>query len=525
MAQTEKDATRIMFTISNTSKNYLSRISGAGHLPVILLFVVISFFHLWRISDIPRGLGRDELSIGYNASLIAGTGYDEHHHFFPTFFEAFGEFKNPLYIYAVSLIFRLFGVSEYGLRVTSFVFFFLFLAGFHLLVTKIFRENRTISLYALLSAGFLPWFFPLSRIAYEVVSQLTMVIYSLLFVYLSYHPEQTKYERLYPALAGLFLGLSVYSYSTARLLSFLLLLSVVLVYLRRGTVKKSMIIVSMFSVSLVPYLMFAANNPGALTRRFERISYLYDSSAPVFEKMITFLKRYHSYTGLDFLLFGGDRNLRHATGYGGEVFIVVFVLCAVGLVWLMIHQQALKDKFALLMFVNLLLSPCAASLTTGRTNAVRSVLVGLYILVFSCYGLASLLRMKEGMRRGILIGAVFVALLSQASLYLTEYFTNYEKESAIWFETYGFKDALITAVERGPKRIIVEKTKWAYVCAAFYKNFIHNPRQIPISVGTAVPENDVCIIYFERTKHDSPPHPDELEISGPGNKPVRLRCY
>lgn len=97
-------------------RKYLSGGTKIKLIPIILLFIVVSFFHLWQISDIPKGFYVDELSIGYNALLIARTGYDEHNQFLPIFFEAFGEFKNPLYIYTVSLIYKLFGISEFGLR-------------------------------------------------------------------------------------------------------------------------------------------------------------------------------------------------------------------------------------------------------------------------------------------------------------------------------------------------------------------------------------------------------------------------
>ncbi len=289
-----------------------------------------------------------------------------------------------------------------------------------------------------------------------------------------------------------------------------------------------MLIVLMFSLSLIPYIMFALNNPGALTRRFGSITYLFRSSVPAFEKIILFVKNYCSYAGPDFLLLKGDRNLTHATGYGGEVFIVVFVLCVVGLVWLMSRKQIPKDKFALLIFLNLLLSPCAGSLTTGKTNAVRSILVGLYILVFSCYGFAFLLRTKGGIRRGILIGIVFVALLAQSCLYLTDYFTNYGKKSIVWFETYGFKDALAAAIAQRPERIVVQRTKQAYVChvcVAFYENLIPNPHQIPIYVRKATPENNICIIYFEGSDHDLRMYPYKFEAAGTGDELVRLRCY
>ena len=54
----------------------------------------------------PPGLYVDEASIGYNAWTIAHFGVDEHGIHFPLFFEAFGEYKNPVYVYAVAALVR-----------------------------------------------------------------------------------------------------------------------------------------------------------------------------------------------------------------------------------------------------------------------------------------------------------------------------------------------------------------------------------------------------------------------------------
>src|ERR1700693_1989807 len=62
--------------------------------------------HLVHLSGSPPGLYVDEASIGYNAWTIAHFGVDEHGIHIPLFFEAFGEYKNPIYIYAVAALVR-----------------------------------------------------------------------------------------------------------------------------------------------------------------------------------------------------------------------------------------------------------------------------------------------------------------------------------------------------------------------------------------------------------------------------------
>jgi hypothetical protein len=57
---------------------------------------------LLGLGSAPPGLYNDEASIGYNAWTLAHHGVDEHGVAHPLFFEAFGEYKNTVYIYALA---------------------------------------------------------------------------------------------------------------------------------------------------------------------------------------------------------------------------------------------------------------------------------------------------------------------------------------------------------------------------------------------------------------------------------------
>ena len=75
-----------------------------GAIAVLGALVVVR--SLAGLSGSPPGLYVDEASIGYNAWTIAHFGVDEHGIHFPLFFEAFGEYKNPIYVYAVAALVR-----------------------------------------------------------------------------------------------------------------------------------------------------------------------------------------------------------------------------------------------------------------------------------------------------------------------------------------------------------------------------------------------------------------------------------
>jgi hypothetical protein len=74
---------------------------------VALVIAAVAFAHLFRLPAVPRGLYFDECSIGLNAASIAAGGRDEHGVLLPVFFASFSNLKNPLYIYATALLFRL----------------------------------------------------------------------------------------------------------------------------------------------------------------------------------------------------------------------------------------------------------------------------------------------------------------------------------------------------------------------------------------------------------------------------------
>jgi 4-amino-4-deoxy-L-arabinose transferase-like glycosyltransferase len=470
-----------------------------GRLSFVALILAITIFHLWNITEIPRGFYCDELSIGYNAQLIAQSGHDEHAAFFPLYFRAFGDFKNPVYIYAVSLIYKIFGPSELGLRLTSFLFFFLLLLGFYTLVRDLI-PSRVVSTYALLVVGFLPFFFTLSRVSFEVISQPALVVWSLLYIRRAYQPDSN--QRLHPVLAGLFLGLSLYSYSTARLLTFFLYLSVVLIYRSRECWKKTALLSAAFFLTITPYVVYSLRNPDLLTHRFRMVSYLYAPDLSVAAKAVYFIKNYLSHFGMDFLLLRGDSNLRHATGYGGELFLVVFVLALAGLIVPAVQGSLLKDRFTLLMLVSLLLSPVAGSLTGmpgagDIPHALRTVLLGLYFAFFSCRGMWYLQKLPKSALRLAVNAVVFAALLLQTSLYLKDYFTVYRDKSVAAFENYDFKSALALAIAQNPERIVVSgNANQPYVAVEFYQRLLANPRRIPISIGNAIPEKG-CLVYFQ----------------------------
>src|SRR5438477_1233549 len=125
------------------------------------------FLYTYRLNHNPPGIFIDESSIAYNAYCIAKTGRDEHGIAWPLYFRAFGEYKNPVYIYVLAAIYRLTGPSTIGARLLSAVAVFSTALLLGLLCFNISRR-RGLPLIVICFALLTPWLFELSRVILEV---------------------------------------------------------------------------------------------------------------------------------------------------------------------------------------------------------------------------------------------------------------------------------------------------------------------------------------------------------------------
>jgi hypothetical protein len=479
---------------------------------VLTIFLFVTLAHVFRLEDVPAGLYVDETSIGYNAALVAQTGIDEHGVYLPVYFEAFGEYKNPIYIYTTALIFKFFGVSEFNLRFTSFLFYFLALVFSLSLISNIFRNNRIIQIYFLLSFGFLPQFFTLSRVSFEVISQLTFISAALLLIWKLFNEQKTNIlSYLKAVLCGLIIGLSVYTYSTARILSILMLISLWVVYLKRENLKKLASVTLMFLISLIPYILFIINNPGAITSRFSEISYIY-SDISVTRKIATFISNLVVYWSPDFLIKFGDANLRHAIGYGGIVFTATYILFLLGFISILTQKKLILNRFNLFLLGNLFFSPLAAALTLpGTPHSLRSLLLGLFLLIFSCFGLKFITEINPIHSRRILIACILTYLVCDIAAYQANYFIYYPAKSVSAMKSYGFKESLQDAINNNPKEVILLDRPFEYYASLkFFTYLVKNPQNIPITMSDEVePVPGICVL-FQRDNGDMLKHSSYL---------------
>jgi hypothetical protein len=490
-----------------------------------VMLIGAGFLHLWKLAELPRGIYVDEASIGINAAAIAQHGKDEHGFFLPIYFQAFGEYKNPLYIYLTALLFKVGGVSVFLLRLGGVISAAVFALGVFFLTRRRYPHSREVWLYAVTIALTLPWFFSLSRIAFEVITQLAIMIWVLWGVQKVYESPQKKQPLVWGGFVRVLAGLSVYAYSTGRVLSILFLFSLFWVYRSRVFWQRNLATLTGFALSVIPYALYSMHHAGALTERFKLLSYIYNPNFSLLHKAGLFVLDYLSYFSPAFLFSHGDLNPRHHIGVGGEMYPAV-ILCVVFGLYVIVRdiKKQPPDRFTQLLLWGLLFAPVAAALTEPY-HSLRSVLVGLYLFLLSINGFSQLWK-------GAYIGQLALRVLLIMSLiwsmfgYFLSYFITYPAVSAWAFESYDFQGALQQGVAQHPDAIIISMyANQPYAHLQFYEEALGIPETAAIRIGPPIAQKNRCIITFAIERQiTNPNNLTPIYVYGDNNY-VTLTCY
>jgi hypothetical protein len=379
--------------------------------------------NLIRLDAAPPGLYVDEASIGYNAWAIAHYGVDEHGYHWPLYFQAFGEYKNPIYIYALAPLVRVLPLTAAVERLPAAIFG---IAAAFVLTAIAWRMTRSkaIALSILALAALTPWITQQSRVGFEVITILVTLSIALWFI-----ATESQLTRRRLLLAGCFFALSIFAYSAGRLEVLLFTVAFAACYRRQP---RWWLLLIPVVVGYAALGAWSLTHPGALTAEFGSVSIASDHPGAG-TLVLRFITNYLQYFSPDFLFIHGDANLRHNTGYAGMLLAVTAPLVLLGL-WGCWKRRA--DALPRFSVSALLLSPIAGALTLSSPHALRGVLMVPFLFVIAVYGLVEL----AGIPRRMRVVPAFVAmscaaLFVQGGLYTLDLYTAYPVRAASAFDT------------------------------------------------------------------------------------------
>ncbi len=469
----------------------------------ILCFVAIlcvaAFLRLYKLGAVPASPDWDEAALGYNAYSILKTGRDEYGTFLPLTIRSYDDYKPPLYVYLTVPSVGIFGLSLWSTRLPSAVMGMLAVFGVFFLVRELLvdRKNDTLALLSSFLLAISPWHIQFSRIAFEANTGVTVNIWATALFLVGLR------KKIYLPIAAALFGLGMYAYHSERIFLPLLVILLCIFYRKRlftGDNKK-FIIMSIIAgllvvLPLVPVLFNKSSllrlqgtssftdQTGLLARGItkleqdrkvgDRIGELLDNRRITWVKTIA--SGYLSHFSLKWLFLTGD-NPRHHAPDMGLMYIWELPFLLFGIYWVF---KYIKGPGRAVLVGWFLISPIAASPTTGLPHAVRTLVFLPTIQIFTAMGILAFLSIvRQGalvrMRTVWYISAFIIAgfALFNFMYYMNMYFAQLNPETSEYWQ-YGYKDAVaLTEKEKGKyEKVVVSTTlEQSYMFFLFYTKY------------------------------------------------------
>ena len=410
--------------------------------PFIWLIIIATVGLVLRTAffgAVPPSPDWDEVSLGYNAYSLLHTGRDEWGVALPIIFRAFGDYKLPVYAYLAVASQALLGLNLFATRLPSLV------AGMGLIIVA-FALGRKVAgnfggLLPALLVAVSPWTVFLSRVGLEANVCAFLVAGGI------YYLASGKLSR-----AVLLLGLSVWTYNSARIFTPLFL--IVYWWLNRKSIRLSPATIGLGVVLFVPMIWQLVNPIGQA--RYQWLSLL-DSGAiqqinslrgksslsPTLARLtynkVTYLSvnvvaNYLSYLGPNFLFLKGGSHYQLSVPHTGLLYWVSLPLFYLGIFLLVKYPT----KFNRLLLLWLLLSPVAGSITRDSPHTTRAIVMLPLPMLLSALGLNYLVTKFN--RKTVILAVFGVGLCVGGEQYvaaLRSYQTQYS-----WAWQYGYEQVV-----------------------------------------------------------------------------------
>lgn len=412
---------------------------------VFLLVLAITTFgfliRAFKISSSPEGLYIDETSIGYNAYSLVQTGRDEHGKFFPLFFEAFGEYKLPVYIYLVALSQVFLGPSDLSVRLPSLILGTLTIPLVFLLIREVVEASKMNGreLIPFLSAFLLaisPWHFQFSRPGFEVTVGLFFLTLGLWAFLLSVR-KRSPVSMGISVLAFVF---CLYSYNSMRIVVPIVLGVLWLFEFRKFSFKSWSLFVLTGSILLIPFFLFITGENGF--ERARQVSIFYQDNQN--DLIGIFFRNYWDNISPFYLFGNGDPTIDHLTPFRMSLlYLVEIPFFFLGIVKILTS----RSKTFFLMLILLLAGTIVPAITILSPHALRGMLVLPATVFISSLGFVYFLNFLKKPTYKKLIFSVYLVFLLISAFEFLEIYHNKYLPGAGWDWQVGIKRTSIKVKE------------------------------------------------------------------------------
>jgi len=433
---------------------------------VVGLLLFVSAVYLSVSSRNPPGFNHDEMAITYNAATLAAHGRDEYGARFPLFVKSFGDYKSPVYVYALAAVFTVTGPSTAVARTFSAVLglaAILVLFGLALRVTG----RPLISLAVTLGAALAPWLFEISRLVFEVALEPLLI---MLLILALHRVSVTTWRKADAVAIGALLAAISYAYQAGKLLAVLYAIAIAALYGRRRP-KRVALALGVFGLALVPLLPYNARHPGALSARLTGLTYVHHGMS-WWTIAWDFVKHYALNMNLWEWATRGDPNARHHVPGTGSVFFVTTALALVGLV--VIARQHRSSPWWRFIVLGALTSGVPSSLTSGLNHSLGLIALPVFMAVLTIPAIEWVVSLRPVALRSALVAILVLGFSAEAVRWQVVFHRDGPKR-ADQFEA-GFKGAFDGALRHGGPIYARRSDHGAYIGSLLYGLLAGRPR-------------------------------------------------
>ncbi|MFZ1721807.1 MAG: hypothetical protein WAU07_04865 [Microgenomates group bacterium] len=372
---------------------------------IIVLILVAIVTRGYKLGAVPHGMTWDEAAIGYNGYAVLTTRHDEWLERLPVSFQSFGDYKAPAAIYVNGFFTYVFGMNLLAVRLPFFIAS-LFAVAFIIVIQHILNsEKNSATHYFPYVLSFLfvlsPWHIHFSRVGFESGIALMLLLGAVSFFLL--WAQEKKYinnSTLFLVISIILAVASLYTYHSAKIVTPLLFIYLVLKFYKKFTLKLSALSAAIFTVTTFPLIQDSLMGNG-----LQRASSTVFASHSLIEASKLFLFQWFSYFHPDFIFRGTVDSLRHGDSVWGVLLptSAVFFYIGLSLVFVKISRRILGKSnqentleftpFLGLVWTAVGLIPAAIGDQPFHSNRALLALPGMLLLV--SYGLTYILKISE----------------------------------------------------------------------------------------------------------------------------------
>ena len=359
---------------------------------LVVIVLVAAVLRLYHLGSLPNSLYIDEVAIAVDAASIAQTGKDMHGGpWFTAIFPSYGDYKLPVYIWFTAVSEKIFGQTDFAVRLPSAIAGVLTVVIVYALALELFEHESRKKFIALCSAtavAIMPWSILFSRTGFE--AHVGQVVF-LTSVYAALRAKNASWMYFVSAAVGAF---AVYTYYSVRFVFPVVFVLIFLLQMKKKVWKRSacwmvgglavffLLLMPMMQSPLYTQMQFirlSTENVLSTTAFIEKANLLRALTRDnmishiVFHRTVFMMeelaRHYADFLNPSYLFLTGDANLRHSTWQSGIFLLGMAPLFLLGLIALAQKHK----KVGIFVFVWYVAAILPAAVPYDTPHALRSL--------------------------------------------------------------------------------------------------------------------------------------------------------